>query len=316
MDQIRKAARTILRKFLGLKINESVLIAVEDSLWDIGETFWQNAKKYSRHPILNVFTSNGSNGHSIPETLSHSLPVANAVIFLTTQQINQDLFAEARKKGARFFVIDRLSRELFSHLLEADYKNILYKSRRLADIFSIGRKLQLTSPYGTEASFVISRNKGIVETIFPQQPGELTLLPAGEACIHPTKHSIQGQIVLNGVAGGNKLFRNPVTLHVTENQIKQIKGKQEAEELRKTIRKFGKEGRKINELGIGTNGKARLGISAQQDEKVLGTVHLAFGQNHVTKVRRKVSQMVKGIILEPTVSIDGKLIIKDGHVLV
>ena len=57
-----------------------------------------------------------------------------------------------------------------------------------------------------------------------------------------------------------------------EGEITQIKGGQEADELRKAIRMFGPARRQIYELGVGTNPGVKLGTSAQEEEKALGAI--------------------------------------------
>jgi leucyl aminopeptidase (aminopeptidase T) len=69
----------------------------------------------------------------------------------------------------------------------------------------------------------------------------------------------------------------------------------------------------IAELGIGTNEVARLTGAVLEDEKVLGTVHVAIGRNtgfggvNMSKIH------LDFIITNPTLKIDGKVVIKNGQ---
>lgn len=316
MTQVDKAARTILKICLGLTIQESVLIVTEESLWEIGESLWKYAKKLSKKPLITYFSPRNSNLQALPDALSASYKNCDSVIFLTKKLVNQKIFDEARQNGTRIVVLQNASKELIERSLTANYNRISNLSRRLAEIFTIGKNLYLNSPSGTKAKISIVRKKGIADTGRVHNAGELTCLPAGEACIFLGNNQIEGRINLDGIAGYKKLFTKPIALFLKNNQITQIKGEKAAEQLRKELRKFGKFGRQIHEVGVGTNDKAMLGFSAQEDVKALGTVHVAFGQNRITKGRGKLIQSIKGILLNPTLSIDGKLIIEDGNVLV
>src|SRR6201999_2991748 len=51
----------------------------------------------------------------------------------------------------------------------------------------------------------------------------------------------------------------------------------EAERLLATLRAAGEQGTNLAELGVGTNERATLTGNVLEDEKILGTVHVAFG---------------------------------------
>ena len=53
-----------------------------------------------------------------------------------------------------------------------------------------------------------------------------------------------------------------------------------------------------------------------EDEKVMGTVHLALGNNITMGGTFNVPIHLDGIIKKPNVYLDGKLLMKDGKLLV
>lgn len=70
------------------------------------------------------------------------------------------------------------------------------------------------------------------------------------------------------------------------------------------------------ELGIGTNKAAILNGIILEDEKVYGTVHIAFGTNTSFGGTNKADCHMDGIILKPTLYLDGRKIIDHGEFLV
>ncbi len=76
--------------------------------------------------------------------------------------------------------------------------------------------------------------------------------------------------------------------------------------LLKTLDAGGDSGRVLAELGIGTNPAAILSGSILEDEKVVGTAHVAFGTNVSFGGTNASAVHIDGMLLEPTVELDGR----------
>ena len=72
----------------------------------------------------------------------------------------------------------------------------------------------------------------------------------------------------------------------------------------------------IAELGIGTNHGAKIIGEVLEDEKVLGTAHIAIGTNISNGGRIKAPVHLDGVFTKPTIYVDGKKIIENGKMLV
>ena len=70
------------------------------------------------------------------------------------------------------------------------------------------------------------------------------------------------------------------------------------------------------ELGIGTNDKAKLIGNVLEDEKVLGTVHIAMGDNASMGGNVSVASHLDAILLRPTLRVDGKVIMEEGKLII
>jgi leucyl aminopeptidase (aminopeptidase T) len=314
MTPFDKSIRTILKKSLSLKPKDRMLIVVEESFADIGEAIWAIARRITKTNTLLKYTSPNTTEGLLPDLVKSCLGETDACILLTTHHIRESVFDKARRNGARFVVLQNTSRRIVERSICTNYQRISMLSRKLIDLFSIGKNLHVTSPSGTDITVSISRFIGTAETGMAQNPGELSFLPAGEACVILKGQSMEGRLVIDRLAGAKKKLTSSVTLNVKKGQITQIKGFEEAEQLRKSMRKYGKDARKIYELGIGTNDKVILGASSQEDEKSIGNIHVSFGQDQITKVHGKRHEAIKGIVAKPTLTIDGKTIIDDGNV--
>jgi len=315
MQLSNRSVNTVLRRSLNLTAQDTMLVVAEESFADIAEQIWTIAKKITRNSVQLKLTSHMLDSEKLPLPVKGILETATACMILTTKYVEIAELNKARRKGTRFIVIQRATKRLIERCIDTDYSYIANKSKKLAELFSIGKSLHITSALGTDLQIPVHKMVGLAETGMAGNAGEFSYLPAGEACLPLNAQHINGRIIIDRIAGQKKLV-NPIVLLINNSQITQIKGAEEAEALRKLIRKFGKEGRNIQELGIGTNDKVTKGVSAQEDEKISGSLHIAFGSDRLTKVQGRAHDAVRALVMKPTLSIDGRQIIDDGKILV
>lgn len=86
-----------------------------------------------------------------------------------------------------------------------------------------------------------------------------------------------------------------------------------ANRLIKILKAAGPKAYNLAEFGIGTNPKARLIGNVLEDEKVLGTCHVAFGDNSTFGGKVLAGIHVDGILLKPTIKLDGKTVMEKGR---
>ena len=101
-------------------------------------------------------------------------------------------------------------------------------------------------------------------------------------------------------------------MRVSGGFVREISGGAQTKKLKQTLDSAGELAYNVAELGIGTNDKAKLVGSVLEDEKVLGTVHMALGDNMSMGGRISVRSHLDGIILKPTLLVDGVILMKDG----
>jgi leucyl aminopeptidase (aminopeptidase T) len=78
----------------------------------------------------------------------------------------------------------------------------------------------------------------------------------------------------------------------------------------------GPDGTNVAELGIGTNEKAILTGEVLEDEKILGTAHVAFGASAAIGGTIHVPVHLDCVIIKPTVEVDGTLVVREGELVV
>ena len=90
----------------------------------------------------------------------------------------------------------------------------------------------------------------------------------------------------------------------------------EGEELLRQLAMHGTDGTRVAELGVGTNEKAILSGELLEDEKILGTVHVAFGASAGIGGVIQVPVHLDCVVMKPTLTIDGEAVVRAGELLV
>ncbi|MCK4520976.1 MAG: aminopeptidase, partial [Nanoarchaeota archaeon] len=91
----------------------------------------------------------------------------------------------------------------------------------------------------------------------------------------------------------------------------------EALKLKNILRKVkDKNAYSVAELGIGTNNKAKITGNILEDEKAMGTAHIALGNNKSYEGKIDVPIHVDGVFFKPTIIVDDKKIMENGKLLI
>jgi leucyl aminopeptidase (aminopeptidase T) len=88
---------------------------------------------------------------------------------------------------------------------------------------------------------------------------------------------------------------------------------QEGERLLDLLDRFPK-GRNVAELGVGTNDRARLTGVTLEDEKIYGTIHIAFDSNDTFGETVAAGVHLDAVVLEPELYLDERLVVGQGRV--
>ncbi|HDQ45249.1 MAG TPA: aminopeptidase [bacterium] len=315
--EIRAVIRAVLRNALNLHPSESVLILADEPMQEMALAFFREARYFSRKSFLLVLPEIERAHKEPPRSVTALMMESRVVILLTSRSLSHTTSRrKAIKNGARIAGLPGVTAETLIRCLNGDQKKIAARSRKLADILTIGRSAQLTTPAGTELTLSISRMRGYADTGIIHEPGQFSNLPAGEGCVGPVHGSAQGRIVVDGSFPGIGKIETPFEMRVRDGYVSRITGSETAERVRKLIQPYGHQGRNIAELGIGTNPRAKLMGLTLEDEKTEGTVHVALGNNVSFDGKVRVPCHFDAVLLNPTLLIDGNPIIRDGVILV
>ncbi len=316
MDRKLMSASRIAVKCLAPKKGENMIIITDEPLRQIGQAIFKVSQEFGIEPVMVEITPRERNGDEPPPKIAEMWKKFNLFLAPTSKSLTHTKARrDACKAGVRGATLPGIKMNTMIRALNADYSAIAKRSEKVAKILSSGKTAKVTTPSGTDLWMSIKGRTAKADTGQLFKRGAYGNLPAGEAFLAPLEGTTNGSIVIDGAMAGIGLVREPIVIKVQNGLATKIDGGREARQLKKMMQPLGKNARNVAELGVGTNDKARLIGSILEDEKVMGTVHIAFGNNMSMGGKVNVPLHVDGILLKPTLEIDGKLIMKNGELL-
>ena len=306
MEALRKAAEIAVRDCMGVQAGESVLVIMDEPERRIGLALWEAAREVGAEAMALEIIPRKINGEEPPRAVAEMMKVVDVILAPTSKSITH---TEARRTacacGARAATLPGITEEIMIRTLNADYRRIAERSRRVAAVLNGARRARITSAGGTDLTMGLSSERPVeADTGLVHEKGGCTNLPAGEAYVAPMEGETNGVLVMDGSMAGVGLLETPIRLTVKEGLVVEISGGEEAERLREMIEPYQEAGRNIAELGIGTNDKAVVTGVVLEDEKAMGTIHVALGDNASMGGKVHVPIHLDGVVLKPTLVVD------------
>ena len=312
---LEDSAKIAVEVAMGLKSDEIALIICDQKSRRIGYSLL-TATKTAREAVLIEINERESNGEEPPSLVANAMLHCDIALIPTTKSMSH---TKARKaacdNGARIATLPGITEDMMERTLDVDYKEMGTLSNRFADLISIANKVEIFTEKGTNLRFSIEGREGHPDTGICQTPGDFSNLPAGEAYIAPVEGTASGTLIIDGSLAAYGLLKEPLLINIEEGLIVGLKG-DGANFLRNTRDKYGRNAWNVAELGIGTNPKATITGNVLEDEKVKGTIHIAFGDNSTFGGNVSVDSHLDGVIEEPTLILDGKTVIDKGELLI
>lgn len=313
MDK-KSGYRVVIEDCMGVKEDESVLILTDDVKYNIGVSLFEESKKIAKESVLMIMETRSVSGEEPPDSVAESMKNFDVIICPTAVSLTH---TNAKKnaviKGARLGSMPGITEEMFEvGAIIADYKSVEELTMKFTDLLNTSKTAKIVKDrYILEMS--LSNRKGVPSTGIYKNPGESGNLPSGEAYIAPVEGTVNGEIIIDGSMVGVGKLNSPLYVKIKDGVLKKLKG-EDAHKLQVLF--DNDENGTVAELGIGTNTAARLTGIILEDEKIYGTVHIAFGTNISFGGTNKAACHLDGIILNPTLYLDDKIVLKDGIALV
>lgn len=302
-----ETAKSILKSNLNIQENEQILIVADPKSQEVAQIFYEAGIASGNETMLMTMKTRTKSGEEPPKAVAEAMKAAEAVLCITLHSLTHTKARkEASAAGARVATMPGITMDMLQEgAITADYSEVEQLTNDYCRLLEGGETVTI-SKGGTQLSFSIKGRKGIPSTGVFRNKGESGNLPSGESYIAPIEDSADGTILIDGSIAGIGVVGEPVLLTVEKGRLTEATGK----DGKRLLELLGDgNGRIIAEFGIGTNKKARLTGNVLEDEKVYGTVHIAFGSNKPFGGTNEAGVHIDCVITEPIVTIDGKELI-------
>lgn len=318
MKPLYEAALVAARDCLGVKKDETVLIVTDTEKRPIGEVLFAVCREIAREALFMEMEPRRVNGAEPPPAITEAMKSVDVVICPTTMSLTHtDARRAACSAGARVGTMPGITEDIMMRTMRADYHQIARLTEKISEILTAGKLAHITTPAGTDIRIPIGGIKAISSTGLVLEVGKFGNLPSGESYLMPREGEAEGIYVVDGsLAGIGLITDEPIRVTVEKGMAVKIEGGKQAKQFGEIVGSVGEKARNLAELGVGTNSMAEIKGTVLEDEKVLGTVHLALGNNISMGGTCNVGFHVDGILLKPTLTIDGRKILDNGKMLV
>jgi leucyl aminopeptidase (aminopeptidase T) len=218
----------------------------------------------------------------------------------------------ATARGIRCATLPTVTEEIFARAIPVDYGRLERDGDHFARLLTAAFECRITTAAGTDVTLDLSARHGRNDCARLSTPGSFGNLPAGEGYIAPVEHRGAGVIVFDAALAGHGLLTTPLSVDLREGRAVAAAG-EAADWLLATLDDGGPLGRQIAELGIGTNPDALITGNILEDEKVAGTVHLAFGTSAAIGGVNSAGVHIDGVIRSPSLWLDGVQVLEAGN---
>ena len=306
-----------VRDCLGLQARERTLVVTDEPLRVIGYALRQAARDLGSEVILAEILPRRTNGEEPPAEIAALMGIVDVVLCPTSKSLTHtDARRAASANGVRIATLPGVTEEIMVRCMNADYHQIAARTQRICALMETARAIRVTAPAGTDITLPIEGRKAHASTGIFREKGQWGNLPTGEAYLAPVEGRSRGVVVVDGSMASVGMVRRPIRITVEGGYATAIEGGEEAAKLRALLEPHGKDAYTVAEFGIGTNDKAILTGNILEDEKVMGTIHIAFGDNKSMGGSVRVASHLDGLVTKPSVWFDDRPIMRDGRLLV
>ncbi len=203
--------------------------------------------------------------------------------------------------GTRYCSMPLFEESMFFSAMQEDWALLKKRCLFLKEKLKNSSFIIITSNNGTHIRFSVTGREFQLDTGDLSYKGAFSNIPAGEVFIAPVEKTANGKLVIE-YSPTSKL-KSPLTLYIEDGFVNYIEGNDSyKDELYKKINK-NKLNSNIAEFGIGTNSKASNMLNILESEKILGTIHIALGDNSSFGGNVRTNFHEDYLVLNPTVEV-------------
>ncbi len=305
-----------MRDCMNVSPGEEVLVICNPVSEEIGALMRIEAQGDGAMATLAVMSERESAAAEPPDVVAAAMAEADVVLAPTIQSISH---TEARRKateqGVRIGSLPGVTEDMLTRLMTSDLEEVRRRGWGLSGVLNGGSEARITCRHGSDLRLGLENRLSIVDAGELGNRGAFGNLPCGETFIAPLEGTAEGTLVVDGSIAEVGLLDTPTSLTIRGGCLTDSTGP-DGGALMELLSGHGEGGFNVAELGIGTNEEALLTGNVLEDEKILGTCHVAFGASAAIGGTVQVPVHLDCVLLEPTVEVDGETIVSGGDLLI
>jgi aminopeptidase len=315
-QSLDSVSEIVWRRCLRIKRGERALVITDGDKPEIAGSLLKTGEGLCKCEMIEIPRA-GIHGEEPPEWAARKMLDADAVIAPTSFSITHTMATkQAMDRGARVITMPAIKKETYMRAIPVDYQAMKRSGERLKQFLS-GNEVRAETRAGTDLA-VFRDDRKIHNCSGLVRPGEVLNLPDGEVAFAPLEGKTEGRIVIDASCapdgetkfGKVGLVKKPFRID--------IEGGEAVDCGNGVLWRWitsAENGANVAEFAIGTNPRARITGNILEDEKVLGTSHVAFGTNANIGGIVRSSLHLDAVFRKPTIYVDGRMIMREGRFL-
>jgi leucyl aminopeptidase (aminopeptidase T) len=258
-------------------------------------------------------------GEEPPPFVADAMQESDVVICATSMTM---FYTKARiaacKAGARIISMAGATASTFaSNAMFANFEKQAKLGKRIAASITNASRIHVTTAEGTNLELNVEGRRGYAITGLCRKRGDAQGVPDIEVYVAPIEGFSRGVLVVDASTSVTGLVKTPIVMEIKHGAVHRIKDGDEVKRLIAMLRASGnRNSYRVAEFGIGLNPLAKLRGSIIEDEAVMGTAHIALGENRPLGGRNSAPIHVDFVFKRPKIELDGRLILKENRFLI
>src|SRR3954470_3142855 len=314
LRELDTAVRAIVRDSLGVAAGERLLVVCDPTTRELGARLRDEGERAGADAVLALMAERAVNGEDPAAPITAAMAASDVILAPTARSLSH---SEARRRateaGARIATLPGATDEMLARVMSVDMDELERRTHAIAERLDAAPEARIPCPNGSDLTLSLEGRAGQPDDGRLNAPRAFGNLPAGEGFIAPLEDRGEGKLVIDGSIADVGLLDEPVELTLEHGRITQTTGAA-GELLYGMLSEHG--GENVAELGVGANDKATITGNVLEDEKALGTVHVAFGASAGFGGVVKVPVHIDCVVLKPELSLDGEPLVSGGRLLV
>ena len=311
-----QVADQVVGQILALKPGETVCILrdTEEDSRPFAAIISAAVRRVGAEPVSMIIEPRTVGGQELPETVAGAFLRSSAIINLGkwaivhSRAVSAALGAGARTCNLRGFGDGMLE----SPGVTTDYKAVRKNALAVDALLEQAREIRFTTAEGCDVTMKLCGRKGKAQTGFANEPGTFSGLPDGESTVAPLEGTTQGCIVNPYIVDKIGRCDEPFRMEIKDGWIVNVEGGKQARQLLELFEKTDGNARRFaSQFALGMNPDCRIFPDTKEVSKRLGTLHVALGDNISLGGAVQSGLHIDIVILNPTVWLDGKIVLEN-----